>query len=428
VDRHELDDFKPYIYKTENFGMTWTKITEGLPGNTFVRVVREDPKRKGLLYAGTETGVCVSFDDGAHWQSLQLNLPVVPVHDMSVKESDLVVGTHGRSFWILDDLTPLHQLSEESSQADVFLYKPRDSYRMRGGSYPRPHAGQNPPGGSVIFYYLKEKPEGRVALEFLDSEGNLIKKFTSQKENKESEETARGRSRGRRAVNVTAEAGMNRFVWDMRYEDAKSVPGAILWGGRLNGPLAVPGVYRVKLTAGDTTLEESWAWKKDPRIETSQEDFQEQFDLLIEIRDKITEVNTSINDLRAVKKQVEDLLKKIKDHPDTEDIHKSGKNLKAKLDEIEDVLIQSKSKSGQDPLNYPILLDNKIAALVGVVSSADARPTDQSYVVFKELSGKADTEIEKLNAVLETDLPAFNELVSKADIPAVIIKRKDHKS
>ncbi len=423
VDRHELDDFGPYIYKTEDFGKTWKKITDGLPGNTFVRVVREDPKRKGLLYAGTETGVFVSFDDGDYWQSLQLNLPVAPIHDMVVKEDDLVVGTHGRSFWILDNLTPLHQLTEEVIQADVFLFKPRDSFRMRGSDFPRPHVGQNPPSGSVISYYLKEKPDGVILLEFLDSEGQLIKKFTSKKKDKESAEAPQGRSRGRRVANVLAEPGMNRFVWDMFYEDAKSVPGAILWAGRLNGPIAVPGVYRVKLTVGDTSLTESWEWKKDPLLETSQEDFQAQFDLLIKIRDKVTEVNTSINQLRTVRKQIDDLLKKIKDNPDVGEIQEAGKSLKDKLKEVEDVLIQSKSKSGQDPLNYPILLDNKIAALIGVVSSADAKPTDQSYTVFEGLSGKADVQIEKLKAVLEFDLPVFNELVRKADIPAVILKK-----
>jgi photosystem II stability/assembly factor-like uncharacterized protein len=423
VDRHELDDFGPYIYKTGDFGQSWKKITNGLPGNTFVRVVREDPKRKGLLYAGTETGIFVSFDDGAYWQSLQLNLPVVPIHDMAVKEDDLVVGTHGRSFWILDDLTPLHQLNDESGQADVYLFKPRDSFRLRGDSFPRPHVGQNPDSGSVLYYYLKEKPEGNIALEFLDSDGQLIKKFTSKKEDKEGTEPPPERSRGRRPAEVTAEAGMNRFVWDMRYEDAKSVPGAILWAGRLNGPLAVPGVYQVKLTVGDKSLTEFWEWKKDPRLETSLEDFQTQFDLLIKIRDKLTEVNTSIIQLREVRKQVDDLLKKIKDNPDREEIEEAGKSLETKLKEVEDVLIQSKSKSGQDPLNYPILLDNKIAALIGVVSSADARPTDQSYTVFEELSGKADVEIKKLKTVLEFDLPVFNDLVRKANIPAVIIEK-----
>jgi photosystem II stability/assembly factor-like uncharacterized protein len=423
VDRHELDDFGPYIYKTKDFGKSWKKITDGLPGNTFVRVVRQDPKQKGLLYAGTETGVFVSFNDGVNWQSLQLNLPVVPIHDMVVKEDDLVVGTHGRSFWILDDLTPLHQLSEEVSQADVFLFKPRDSYRMRGSDFSRPHVGQNPPSGSVITYYLKEKPEGEIFLEFQDADGQLIQKFTSKKEDKEPAEAPPGRFGGRRSTNVSAEPGMNRFVWDMRYEDAESVPGAILWAGRLNGPLAVPGIYQVNLTVGDTSLTESWEWKKDPRLETSQEDFQKQFDLLIKIRDKSTEVNTTVNQLRAVRQQVDELLKKTKDNPDAEEIKKAGKSLEDKLKEIEDVLIQSKSKSGQDPLNYPILLDNKIAALIGVVSNADAKPTDQSYTVFENLSAKADVQVKKLEAVLETDLPAFNDLVRKANIPAVILKK-----
>ncbi len=425
VDRHELDDFGPYIYKTEDFGKSWTEITSGLPGNTFVRVVREDPKREGLLYAGTETGIFVSFDEGSHWQPLQLDLPVVPIHDMVVKDNDLVVATHGRSFWILDDLTPLHQLTEEVSQAEVFLFKPRNSFRMEGSDFPRPQVGQNPPSGSVIYYYLKDKPEGEITLEFLDSEGQLIKKFTSKEEDKESEEEPRERFRERRVANVTAESGMNRFVWDMRYEDAKSVPGAILWAGRLSGPRAVPGVYQVKLTVGDTSLTESWEWKKDPRTETSHEDFQEQFDLLIQIRDKLTEVNTSINELRTVRKQVDDLLKKIEDVPEAGEIADAGKSLKTKLNEIEDVLIQSKSKSGQDPLNHPILLDNKIAALVGVVSSADAKPTNQSYTVFEELSDKADAQIEKLKVVLEKDLPVLNELVRKANIPAVILKKED---
>jgi hypothetical protein len=280
----------------------------------------------------------------------------------------------------------------------------------------------------VIYYYLKEKPEGKIHLEFLDSDGGLIKRFSSEKDDEGEVETPRQSFRGRRAAQVTAVAGMNRFVWDMRYEDAERVPGAILWAGRLDGPMAVPGVYQVRLTVDDTSLTESWEWRKDPRLDTTQADFQAQFNLLIKIRDKLTEVNTSINELRAVRRQVDDLLKKIEDFPDAKEIEEAGDNLKAKLKEIEDVLIQSKSKSGQDPLNYPILLDNKIAALVGVVSSADARPTDQAYTVFEELSREADTQIEKLKNVLETDLPVFNEWVRKADIPAVIIKKENSKT
>ncbi len=423
VDRHELDDFKPYIYKTDNYGKSWKKITNGLPNNTFVRVVREDQKRKGLLYAGTETGVFVSFDDGSNWQSLQLNLPVAPIHDLVFKRDDLVVATHGRSFWILDDLTPLHQITDAVAKSEMFLFKPRDAYRMRGRGFPRPHVGQNPPSGSVIYYYFKEKPKEAVTLEFLDAEGNLVRKFKSRKRGEpEPERIPSSRFQRGGPQYVPAEAGMNRFVWNMRYPDAERVPGAILWGGMLSGPVAVPGVYQVKLTVGEKMMMESWQWKKDPRLLTTQEEYQEQFDFLLKIRDKITEVNKAINRLRDVKKQIDVLSRKVKEHEKGKEVIEAAKMLKQKLSSAEDVLIQSKSKSRQDPLNYPIKLDNKIAALAGIASSADARPTDQSYEVFKALSAKADEQLTKLKDILKKDLPDFNKLVKKAEIPAIIIK------
>lgn len=420
VDRHELDDFGPYIYKTEDFGESWKMITQGIPANTFVRVVREDPRRRGLLYAGTETGVFVSFDDGSNWQSLQRNLPVVPIHDMVVKEDDLVVATHGRAFWILDDLTPLHQINEEVAQSEVYLYKPRDAYRTGGRSFPVPNMGQNPPSGSVIYYYLKEKPEQEVILEFLDAQGNLIQKFSSREKK---EQPARQRRFAMdRDQRVTAEKGMNRFVWNMRYPDAERVPGAILWAGTLAGPVAVPGSYQVKVIGGEKSMIQSWQWKKDPRLEATQEELQEQFDFLIKIRDKMTQLNKAINRLRSIKKQVDDLQTKAKEHEKWKGIAAEGKKLKEKLKEIEDVLIQSKSKSGQDPLNYPIKLDNKISALASVVASSDTKPTDQSYELFKELSAQADVQIAKLDKFIQTDLAAFNKIVKEADIPAVIVK------
>lgn len=197
VDRHKSDDFKPYIYKTEDFGKTWDTIINGIPNNTFVRVIREDPERKGLLYAGTETGVFVSFNDGLNWHSLQLNLPVVPIRDMVVKEDDLVLATHGRSFWILDDLTPLQQINPAMARSEFYLFEPRAAYRMRGGSSSGDNLGQNPPSGSVIYYYIKEKSEAEATLEFLDMRGNLIKKFSSKIQEGEADtEDRRFRGRG----------------------------------------------------------------------------------------------------------------------------------------------------------------------------------------------------------------------------------------
>ncbi|MFW6140582.1 MAG: VPS10 domain-containing protein [Acidobacteriota bacterium] len=420
VDRHKLDDFSPYVYKTEDFGKSWEKITNGIPKNTFVRVVREDPERKGLLYAGTETGVFVSFDDGKNWQSLQLNLPVVPVRDMVVKEDDLVAATHGRSFWILDDLTPLHQLTEEVIDSDFFLFRPKDAYRMGGYGYPRSDMGENPPGGSVIYYYFKEKPEQEVTLEFLDSRGNLIKEFKSRKQEESAPESFS--PWGASAQAVSTKQGMNRFVWDMRYPGAERVPGAVYWGASFRGPLAVPGEYTVRLKVGEDRMIKTWKWKKDPRIEATQRDLQEQFDFLMEIRDKVTEVNQGIKKLRSLKQQINDLFEKIEDGERSKEIKEAGEEILKKLTAVEDELIQSKSKSGQDPLNYPIKLDNKIAALASYVSSADFRPTEQSYQVFHELSTKANSQLGLLDLYIERDIKNFNRLVKKADIPAVIIK------
>jgi len=402
--------------------MAWKKITNGLPENTFVRVVREDPERKGLLYAGTETGVFVSFNSGENWHSLQLNLPVVPVHDMVVKEDDLVIATHGRSFWILDDLSPLQQLTQEVLESDIFLFRPIAAYKVGGGSYPRTNIGQNPPSGSVIYYYLKKALDEEVTLEVSDMKGDLIKKFSSSNNEKRmTSSSQRSFLRRRNGEIVSTDKGLNCLIWNMRYPDAVEVPGAVLWGGTLSGPVAVPGQYQVKLIVGDKSMTRTWEWRKDPRVRASRFDLLRQFDLLIKIRDKITEVNKSINRLRNIKDQISELLKKIKVEEKTKDIINAGETLLKKLTEIEGVLIQSKSKSGQDPLNYPILLDNKIAALARVVASADARPTDQAYQVFKELSSKASAQMGLLKLIIKRDLPEFNKLVRKKDIPAIIL-------
>ena len=423
VDRHELDDFRPYIYKTSDYGKTWQLIVTGLPRNTFVRVVREDPRRWGLLYAGTETGVFVSFNDGANWQSFQLNLPVVPIHDLVVKDDDLVAATHGRSFWILDDLTPLHQLDEKVASAKFHLFKPRDAYRLKGMSIDAPGLGKNPASGTVIYYYLKEKPKDELSLEFLDSNGHLIRRFSSEAKPEAEPGDAFSRISGRAGQPLPPkEPGMNRFVWNMRYPDAERVPGAILWGGLTAGPVAVLGIYEVKLTCGGESLAQTWEWKKDPRLEISREELEEQFDFLIKIRDKVSEVNRAIIRLRQVRQKIESLAGEIKGLDKSESIIEEGKKIIVKLTAIEDVLIQSKSKSSQDPLNYPIKLDNKIAALAGVVANADARPTDQSRELFQELAAKADAEVAKLKVILETEIPALNAMLKGAGIPHIIVK------
>ena len=415
VTRYKLDDFKPYLFKTDNYGKSWKLISRGIPEDAFTRVIREDPMKKGLLYAGTETGVYVSFDDGKNWQSFQLNLPIVPVTDLVVKENDLVVATQGRSFWILDDLTPLHQLTNKVAGSTSHMFKPRDTYRLPGGGGwggPSPTWGANPPNGVMAFYYLKEAlgKDDKFKLEFMESDGDVIKTFSNKKDRKNPSPVAETKK------------GMNRFVWDMRYPDAKKVPNAVMWGGRHIGPKAVPGEYKVKVTLNGKSQTQSFNILKDPRINTTQSDFQDQFDLLMDIRNRTTEINEKILTIRSIKDQINTLTGLMKESGfKDENVTKAGKELVKSLSTIEERLIQVKSKSRQDPLNYPIRLDNKIAALVGVVSSVDARPTAQSYDVLEDLVAQAQVHYKKLNKVLTDDLYKFNNMVSEAAVPAVMI-------
>ncbi|MFQ5824343.1 MAG: glycosyl hydrolase [bacterium] len=427
--RYKLDDFKPYIFKTNNYGKSWKKITRGIPENEYTRVVREDPHRRGLLYAGTERGVYVSFDDGRHWQSLQLNLPAVPIHDMIIqpREKDLVVATHGRSFWILDDLSPLHEINDEIAIADRHLFKVRPTFRIRSFSFRRSglSIGKNPPNGAVFYYYFKEKPKEEVKLEILDETGNLIKSFTSKKEEKEEkseDEMAVFFGRASKKEKVSAESGMNRFVWDMRYPDAKKIPRALMWGGSTRGPVAVPGNYQVRLVVGDKTITQPFEIKKDPRIEITLDEFQEQFALLIQIRDKVSEAHEAVISIRDIRKQVDALVKRMKDQPSEEAIAETAKSLKEKLTAVEEEIIQVKIKARQDALNYPIKLNNKLASLASVVASSDAKPTKQAYEVFDKLSGKLDEQLASLKGIMDKDVPKFNQLVREQEIPAIFLQ------
>ncbi len=426
---YKSDDNKPYLYKTSDYGKTWKKIVKGLPDNSFTRVIREDPHRKGLLYTGTETGLYVSFDDGENWQSLQLNLPVVPITDLALqkRDKDLVVATQGRSFWVLDDLNVLHQMKDEVAKADAHLFKPEDTYRTVGGggfANPMATAGQNPPSGVVVYYHLKDKPKDEVTLEFLDSSGKSIKKFSSKAAAPEAAPAAAegfGFGGGGTA-RVAAEAGLNRFVWDTRYADAARFPGLIMWAGSVTGPRAVPGNYQVKLAVGGKTMTESFELKKDPRIATTQEDFAKQFDLLWKIRNKLDETHNAIIKIRDIRTQIEAVSKRIASQPNAKAVVDAGKALNAKITAIEEALYQTKNQSNQDPLNYPIRLNNKLAALGGSVGGSDNPPTDQALQVYADLSSRIDAELQKLEQAVKTDVPAFNQAVKALEVPAVLVK------
>ncbi len=412
VNRYKLDDFSPYIFKTTDYGRSWRKIVAGIPDGHYVRVVREDPVRRGLLYAGGEFGVYVSFDDGANWGSLQLNLPVVPVRDMAVKENDLVIGTHGRSFWILDDLTPLHQLTDQVARSDMHLFKPRDTYRLRSFGFGRDvgAAGENPPDGVMVHYYIKSAPTAEAKLAFLEADGTLIREFSSLPEEGEEE--------GELAV----EPGMNRFVWDLRYPEAHRFDGLIMWAGLLDGPRAVPGEYQVRLSIGARLLTENFLLKADPRLPASQADLQAQFDFLIRIRDRVSEANDAVKQIRDVRGQIDAAVERVEGEDYAEPIRQKADAIKGPLAEVENEIYQTKNRSRQDPLNFPIKLNNRIAALANVVASGDARPTDQSYEVYEDLSGQLQAQLDRLAEIIRVDIPAFNALIAEHAVPAVIVR------
>jgi photosystem II stability/assembly factor-like uncharacterized protein len=433
---YKWDDYKPYLYRTNDYGKTWRKITTGLPENSFTRVVREDPNRKGLLYAGTETGLYVSFDAGANWHSMQFNLPVVPITDLAVhkREQDLVVATQGRSFWVFDDLPLLHQLADAGAiklPTENRLFKPEDSYRTQGGGGAPLSAtavvGKNPPNGVVLYYSLKSKPTNDTRLEFFDSAGKSIRKYTASVARPASSDGQppagdEGQA-GPQAARLPTEAGLNRFVWDMRYAEATRFPGMILWAGETRGPRITPGNYQVKLTVDGKTLTETFTVKPDPRLSTTPADYAKQLEVGLKIRDKLTETHNSIIKIRDVRKQIEDLVKRVKDQSNFKVINDAATDLNKKLTGIEEALYQTKNQSSQDPLNFPIRLNNKLAALAGVVSRAEFAPTDQSVAVYQQLATQIDTQLELLTQVLKVDVPAFNELVRNQNVPAVVVRQ-----
>jgi photosystem II stability/assembly factor-like uncharacterized protein len=437
VNRYKLDDFRPFVYVTHDYGKTWRRATGGLPEDAFVRVVREDPARRGLLYAGTETGVYFSLDEGARWRPLRLDwpekeaakpedakpgLPVVPVTDLVVKEGDLVVSTQGRGFWILDDLAPLRQMTPEVSAADVHLFKPRAAYRFFGGSSSRPGVGQNPPSGAILYYTLKAAPKEseELTLEILDAKGTPIRKVSSKPT--EEDEPDFGDDGPKPPATLPARAGLNRYAWDLRYEEATKVKKMILWSGGVQGPLVVPGRYEARLTVAGKTFTESFEVQPDPRLATTQADYEKQLDLLIRIRDKVSAAHDGILKLRAARDQIDAAVERAKTGGENKAVAEAAESLKKKLTAVEEALYQTKNRSEQDPLNYPIRLNDKLGYLAGVVASADAAPTDQSYAVWEDLSAKVDLELATLKEALSTDLDAFNTVVRDQNVPAVVLK------
>ncbi len=409
--RYKLGDYKPYLFKTKDYGKTWTKITDGIDAGHFTRVVRLDPNRVGLLYAGTESGMYISFDDGRSWKPFQLNLPVVPITDLTVKNDNLIAATQGRSFWIIDDLTPLHQLSSDIAKSDFHLYKPMPSYRMGGaGGFGRPSKteGKNHPGGVMIHFMLKDTTKIVASLEILEAGGTVIRKFSTKPDKKSKD------------GELKIKPGTNRFVWNMRYADAEGFDGLIMWSGRLTGPRATPGSYTARLTVNGKSMESPFVIVKDPRTSASEADIREQFDFLITVRNKVTETHKAIRKLRTVREQINRVTDPLKDKSDMKELTDMAKGIQDEMKKIEETLYQTKNRSGQDPLNFPIRLNDKLAGLASEADGGDYKPTEQVKAVYKELTEKIDVQLQALNKIFNEEIPKFNDLVKRKQISAVM--------
>ena len=388
--RYQVDDRQPYVFRTKDFGKTWTKIVTGIKDGHFSRSIREDHVRPGLLFLGTEHGAYVSFNAGDSWQSLQLNLPDTPIRDLVVKDNDVVLGTHGRGFWILDDIQPLRQLTPELMKESTILFQPGDAVR-----------GVN---DATFQYYLKDKVDS-VTIEILDAQGNVIRIFKGDKpEYKNDPNIPRWE---REPAKPTTAIGINSFSWNLRYPGATVFEGMILWGANAkNGPKAPIGKYQVRLKSGNYSQIYPFNVKIDPNLTgVTEADLKETFDVAMKIRDKESAANEAVIQIRKIRKQIEEGLKTINDPAVTT----PAKELVGKLTLIEEDLYQTKNRSGQDPLNFPIKLGNRISAVRRSLETGDAKPTAGVYKVFEELSKELDAQLNKLNTLLTGELPSLNQ-------------------
>ncbi|GBD32603.1 Ycf48-like protein [bacterium HR33] len=405
------NDRKPYLWKTSDYGATWTKIVNGIADGDFVRSVREDPKRPGLLYAGTENTVYISWDDGANWQKLALNLPVTQVSDLRVTENDLVIATHGRSFWIMYNIEPLRQLTPQVAQAEVHLFDPVDPVR-------------DVDPGVEVFYYLKNDVDS-LTLEFLDSRGNLIQSFTGTRQDRERRAAQEQEEfqffGGGQQRRPSTRAGSHSFTWNLRYPGWTDFEGRIFWAASNQGPMAVPGRYQVRLKTGNVTQTQEFEIKLDPRLEgqVTIAQLQERFDFAMRIRDRVSDANEAVIRIRNIKSAVDDRLKKTSDQA----VVRQADLVKTRLSAIEGEIHEVRNRSNQDPLNYGIKLNNKLAALIGVVESAEAPPTTQSYAVFRHLDTLLQKQLDALERVIQTDVAQLNQLLRSRNLDPVPTER-----
>lgn len=406
---YKTGDFQPYLYKTSDYGKTWKKITDGIDKEHFTRVLRADPARKGLLYAGTETGMYVSFDDGTNWKPFQLNLPIVPITDLAIKENSLIVATQGRSLWMLDDLTVLHQLNSTTANEAFTLFKPKDSYRTQGRSAgPSLTQGTNLPNGVVVYFNLKDfdKAKDTVQLHFKEKDGTLIKTFSTA-----SEEQA-----------LKVNEGGNQFVWDTRYEGAETLKGMIFWSASFSGAKALPGNYTVVLEKNGVAQSHEFTLLKDPRAEVGLAEMKQQFEFVNKVNQTVDQAHKAIKNMRSIQNKLSDFEKNYGDLEEAKGLIAEAKTLKEAFSTIEKALYQTQNKSNQDPLNFPIRLTNKLAHLNRLVTINDFPPTEQDEAVRIELTAKIENQMEHYQKLISEDLETFNAAFAKLNLDYLTLR------
>ena len=436
--RYQQDDFKPYFYKTADFGKTWTLITDGIPTGAYSRSLREDPERKGLLYAATEIGVYVSFDDGAKWEPLQLNLPRASVRDLRVHGNDLIVATHGRAFWAIDDLTPLRALADSVTSRSAFLFQPAKAVRFAAGRSRRfGSEGENALSGLVVDYWLKDRPKDVVTIELRDAQGALIRSYKSAAATKPdstgqpSADSAAALAREKQRAEelayepadsvLHARAGSNRFVWGLRYPGAKVVPGAIFDEGTQEGPLAIPGMYSVKLIVGKDTLSRSAEVVGDPRLGTPAADYQQQFALAKRTTTRLSELTESVLRLQETQAQLDQRSQQATGKAFADEVSTAGKALRAKFEAVRAEVYEVYTKADQSTLNYPVKLYQMFLTLNLQVQTGDQGVTQQHGEIFTDLSAKLEVQLQIMRKLEATDLAEFNKLMKKVGLPDIYV-------
>jgi photosystem II stability/assembly factor-like uncharacterized protein len=422
VDRHKLDDIKPYAYKTIDGGKSWNSINAGLPEGAIVHAVREDPVRRGLLYAGTERGVFVSFDDGAHWQSLQLNLPATPIHDLVVKGDDLVVATHGRSFWILDDVTPLRQIKPGTQAENVVLYAPQTALRLH---YPdavdsRHPVGENPPAGALIDYVLKSAPKDELTIDILDAQGKTLRHLSSTRSTKE-KQPPEWPDQIVPDDKISAVQGMNRLVWDLRMQDPVQIPGAFYSGPTPRGPLVPPGQYQVQLMVGGVTRTVPLTIIADPRVAGSDTAIRAKTELALAAEHDIDQLHRAVNKIRQTRIELHGVEKALAAKSENSALVTEAEALSKQLDPIEERLMQVNMKGSEANLAFPGMLNEQLASFALSMDDADAIPTEQHLASYQSLHRQLEQQLGQWRQLQEDGIPAFNAHLKATGISPLVV-------